>query len=58
MTLRYQIDPAEPLTFLDVKVGKQVRKNLCYKPGQVYLSHGVDMRPCINAMYRIIATAL
>lgn len=25
MTLRYQVDPAEPLTFLDVKVGKQVR---------------------------------
>ena len=25
MTLRYQIDPNEPLTFMDVKVGKQVR---------------------------------
>ena len=24
MTIRYQVDPAEPLTFLDVKVGKQV----------------------------------
>jgi hypothetical protein len=28
MTLRYQIDPAEPLTFLDVKVGKEVRNVL------------------------------
>lgn len=26
MTLRYQIDPSEPLTFMDVKVGKQVSK--------------------------------
>ncbi len=34
MTLRYQIDPAEPLTFLDVKVGKQVRKSCGYTPGQ------------------------
>lgn len=24
MTLRYQVDPLEPLTFLDVKVGKHV----------------------------------
>lgn len=24
MTLRYQVDPGEPLTFMDVKVGKQV----------------------------------
>ena len=28
MTLRYQVDPAEPLTFMDVKVGKQVSRLL------------------------------
>lgn len=26
MTLRYQLDPSEPLTFMDVKVGKQVSR--------------------------------
>ena len=29
MALRYQVDPAEPLTFLDVKVGKQVSSTAC-----------------------------
>ena len=34
MTLRYQADPAEPLTFVDVKVGKQVSVSQhCY--GQI-----------------------
>ena len=28
MTLRYQVDPGEPLTFMDVKVGKQVKPKL------------------------------
>ena len=61
MTLRYQTDPAEPLTFLDVKVGKQVRRKLWLhtRSSIVYLSHGVGIRPLINAMYHaLIATAL
>ena len=28
MTLRYQLDPSEPLTFMDVKVGKQVSNSV------------------------------
>ena len=32
MTLRYQVDPAEPLTFLDVKVGKQVGSTSDFMP--------------------------
>ena len=61
MTLRYQIDPAEPLTFLDVKVGKQVRSRLRLyaRSSIVYPFHGVGIRPFINAMYHaLIATAL
>ena len=39
MTLRYQIDPGEPLTFMDVKVGKQVRNPLAF----IVLQSGIQL---------------
>ncbi|KAL3162528.1 hypothetical protein ABBQ32_010183 [Trebouxia sp. C0010 RCD-2024] len=62
MTLRYQVDPGEPLTFMDVKVGKQgnvAQARACYFDvankwgafGSIPLTAGHSMSPVFGLRY-------
>lgn len=51
MTLRYQVDPGEPLTFMDVKVGKQVRVRVLQQLSSCIPIH-VPAHACPTAVVR------